>query len=182
MTGLATRLLKPSPETMKANPAHSLDGASASVFHFRGHLTTSARLFAYCLLTLICGLGCQRGRDETSYFAKSIDCLDHYLNTNAPSAEAAMLELERFTQDCEKVGSQGIDFNEYYAALYSRLYLLSHKLGKHENASRYYGLAAARWLKEYRRRGFPDPTEEKIRDQIEGVDRYFGEVEWKKEK
>ncbi|MBE0544704.1 MAG: hypothetical protein IH623_25475 [Verrucomicrobia bacterium] len=100
------------------------------------------------------------------------------MTTNDVGAEAAMLELERYTRECEKLGSRDIKFHQHYAAIYSRLYLVNKKLGRDQTADQYYQKAIEYWEREFARRGLPAPTPQEMCEQVEGVDRYLGEPQW----
>jgi hypothetical protein len=130
---------------------------------------------------LACLIGCRRAPDEFEYVANVTRLLDQYLNTNASGAGAAMLELEKYTRECERLGSREIKFNQHYAAIYSRLYLVEKALGKDNAAAEHYRKATEYWRKEFTRRGLPDPGVQEIREQIEHVDRYLVEPQWKGE-
>jgi hypothetical protein len=93
-----------------------------------------------------------------------------------------MLELEQYTRQCEKAGTRGIKFDQYYAAVYSRLYLVEKELGKHEAAEQYYQKAAESWQKFYAKEGQPRLTDEQMRKQIEEVNQRFQVPTWKGQK
>lgn len=144
--------------------------------------TLLGRAVLIAVLAVACITSCRRAPDETEHFTHAALLLQQYLTTNALGAEAAMLELEKYTRECEKAGSREIKFNQHYAAIYSRLYLVDKALGKQPSADRYYQLAADYWLKEFSKRDLPQPTPQQIREQIEKVDRHFEEPQWKGQK
>jgi hypothetical protein len=105
--------------------------------------------------------------------------LSIYLGTNAIGAETTMLKLEGYTLRCEKKGSGDIPFDQCYASIHSRLYLIEKHLGKSEAAERYYALAAKEWTRTYTASGQTAPTPEKMREQIEGVDAHLPLPSWR---
>ena len=129
---------------------------------------------------------CSRAPSSVDLFSKTTELLDQYLNTNALGAESAMLQLERYTHDCEKAGYRSglgdVKLDQAYGAVYARLYLVEKTLGKQQAADQYYQRASEYLVKTYATAGQPRPTPEQIREQIEGVDRYFVEPQWKNQK
>lgn len=94
-----------------------------------------------------------------------------------------MLPQERYFRDAEKAGYRGrdigIEINKAYATTYSRLYLVEKALGKSEAAQRHYQLAAEYWPKANKAHRHPEAmVPQTIREQIEGVNRYFGTPDW----
>jgi hypothetical protein len=112
-----------------------------------------------------------------------MELLEQYLTTNALGAEAAMLQLERYTREWEKAGYHGhvggIKLDQSYAGVYSRLYLVEKALGKEAAADQYYQQAARYWGRFYVADGRAHPTPEEIRQQIEKVDSSFIDAPWK---
>lgn len=131
-------------------------------------------------------VSCSRAPSGVDVFTKSAELVEQYLNTNALGAEAAMLQLERYTRDSEKAGYRGgvgsLKLDQAYAAVYSRLYLVEKVLGKQKAADEYYQKAAEHLWQSYAADGQPRPTPELIRERIESVDHYFVEPQWKNQK
>ena len=148
-------------------------------------LITLTRISYSALVALMAALfaGCTRPPDPKQVLLQSAQAIDQYLHTNAAAAEAIMLQQERYFRDAEKAGYRGreigIELNSAYAMTYSRLYLVEKALGKSEAAQRYYQLAAEYWPKANKADRHPESmVPQTIREQIEGVNRYFGSPDW----
>lgn len=132
-----------------------------------------------CITGCLFVVGCGRSSSSTEQFLKSAELVDTYLNTNAPGAEAAMLELEKLIHEWESRGATGIDYDQQYAAVYSRLILVTSALGKNQEAKTYYNRASNYWRKVYEKKGLPLPSTDQMLEQINAVDRHLTGVRWK---
>lgn len=135
--------------------------------------------FLSVVLIVVCLVGCSKVPSAVDHFAKVTELLDRYMNTNAVEAEAAMFASEQFTRMCEKAGSNGIEFDQFYAAVYSRLYLVDKELNKQDAAKRYYQMAAEKLQKMNAIDKKPPLSPAEVRERIEGVDAYFEAPLWK---
>jgi hypothetical protein len=131
------------------------------------------------LLLTILLVGCRQPPSHFEHSQRTAKSMEVYLSSSAVAAEVAILDLEKYTRECEEAGSPGINFDAAYAAIYSRLYLIDLRLGRREPAEAYYEKAASRWEREYRRRGLSLPTPEAMRQQITAVDGGIGEPQWR---
>jgi hypothetical protein len=93
--------------------------------------------------------GCAKCPTREECFAKQTQCLLIYCSSNAPAAEAALLDCADYVRRCEKAGVEGIPYHEVFARLYGRLYLVERHLGHSaaaerclEKYARYYGVAS----------------------------------------
>jgi hypothetical protein len=85
------------------------------------------------------------------YVVRLGEFLEVYLTTNAPAAEAAMIELLRLTQECERARTSHIEYDQQYAAIYSRMYLVQKKMSKTAEAQANHQKAIDYWQKFYTR-------------------------------
>jgi hypothetical protein len=125
-------------------------------------------------------VSCDRKPTAGDHVDRMMNAIEVYMFQSADQAEAAMLDLEKFTLECRAQGVVEISYDQHLAATYSRLYLLQKKLGKLESATNSFNLASNYWHTHYQNRGVPIPTAEEMPGEIEGVDRYFGTPVWKK--
>lgn len=126
-------------------------------------------------------LSCARAPTSLEHLRRETDLVGLYLKTNAPGAEAAMLELEKYTRRCERGGTRRVDFARTYAAIYSRLYLVEKRLGKREAAERYYHQAVSSWRLGCVAKGLLSPSDQEVLERIEGVDSRLQEPAWKRQ-
>jgi hypothetical protein len=61
---------------------------------------------------------------------KEVECLRCYCASNAAAAENALLECAWYTDQCRKAGVEGIQYDEVFARIYGRLYILERHLGR----------------------------------------------------
>jgi hypothetical protein len=144
------------------------------------HAASLPRFLAtLCIITASMSSSCSKRASPGDYLihvSKAVDC---YIHTNVIGAEAAMLDAEHYTKQCERTRVYGINFDQHYAAIYSRLYLVETALGNTNNAAKYYQLALERW-KRFNSEDNPEShVAETIDQQIKGVDRYFEKPIWK---
>jgi hypothetical protein len=81
--------------------------------------------------------GCAKCPTREECFAKEARCLSSYCSSNAAVAEAALLDCAAYAHRCEQAGIEGIPYNEVFARLYGRLYLVARYLGHSEVAEQY---------------------------------------------
>jgi hypothetical protein len=89
------------------------------------------------VLAGVCLVGCGKSPTRAEFLAKEAKCVQDYCASNAPTAEAALLECARYTQQCQKAGVKGILYDEVFARTYGRLYLVARHLGHNEEAEQY---------------------------------------------
>jgi hypothetical protein len=136
-----------------------------------------------CIVLLsVLWLGCQKAPSKLDIARKEVQLVERYLRGSAEDAKAAMLELESYIHQCQGAGSRGMDFDQAYAAVYSRLHLVGAYLQKPDLATSSYKKATACWQRFSQRGGQAQLTPEEIRERIEGVDRFVGRPAWKPEK
>jgi hypothetical protein len=102
----------------------------------------------HCLSFLvIAGLylsGCaQEHATRAELTRKEIKALKSYCTGTAQTAEADLLECERYSRCCQREGVSGIRFDEVLARTYGRLYLVEKHLGNNRAAEEYFQKAAA---------------------------------------
>jgi hypothetical protein len=121
---------------------------------------------------------CRPSASRADLMEKVVSAVEvYYTTSNADEAEKAMLELEILVTNGKAAGVSGLDFDQVYAALYSRLYRVQSYLGKQEHALENYRRAKEHWEKHYSRRGF-SYTVEDIQEQIEIGAQHFGNPKW----
>lgn len=130
------------------------------------HIVVRSALTIYLVFLTACH---RAGPSDTEFFSKATELAERYLNTNALGAEAAMHELKAYTQQCQRNGTRYVDFDQHYAAIYSRLYLVEKKLGKNAAAEEDFRKAVMYWRRVYVRKVTAQPTQEQIHGQIEGM-------------
>jgi hypothetical protein len=89
------------------------------------------------VLVGVCLAGCAKSPTREEFFAKEAKCVQYYCASNAPAAEAALLECAHYVQQCQKAGVNGILYDEVFARIYGRLYLVERHLGHSEAAEQY---------------------------------------------
>jgi hypothetical protein len=102
--------------------------------------------------------GCGNPPSKQEFLAMEAECVRCYTQSNALAAEAALLECVRFAEQCQKAGVRGILFDEVFARLYGRLYVVARHLGHNTQAERYlekYGRYHAALSTLTRRTGHP---------------------------
>jgi hypothetical protein len=82
--------------------------------------------------------GCSKKPSEREYFRKMMDTRVVYLYSNAPAAEAALLELEAFARKCQDARIWRVKFEKEFVFIYARLYLLNKHAGKESEAEAYF--------------------------------------------
>jgi hypothetical protein len=60
--------------------------------------------------------------------------LRYYCASSAPAAEAALLDCARYAEKCQKVAVPGIIYDEVFARIYGRLYIVERRLGNGDRA------------------------------------------------
>lgn len=73
------------------------------------------------------GCGQQPNREE--FQSRELKCLQCYYGSNAITAEAALIDCARDADRCQSAGVEGIQYNEVFARIYGRLYLVERHLG-----------------------------------------------------
>jgi hypothetical protein len=81
------------------------------------------------VLAGVCLAGCTKSPSREEFFAKEAKCVQYYCASNAPTAEAALLECARYAEQCQKAGVKGILYDDVFARIYDRLYLVERHLG-----------------------------------------------------
>jgi len=125
-------------------------------------------------------VGCSGAPNSHQYVRKSLDFVTRYLNSDAQSAEAALLEWERYALQCQQGGTKGVRFDQQFAAIYGRLSLVSKHLGKNDEAEDYFQKALDWSQRASARDGRQKQTPEQVRSWIEDLDRFVGVPLWKK--
>ena len=74
---------------------------------------------------------------------KEVECLRCYCASNAVTAETALLECARYAEQCRVAGVEGIQYDEVFARIYGRLYIVERYLGR--------SVAAEQCLQQYAR-------------------------------
>jgi hypothetical protein len=96
------------------------------------------RITAVCLVIVGPVLaGCSNRPTAEELFAHETQCLRCYCASNAPAAEAALLDCVQYAQQCQRAGVKGIQYDEVFGRLYGRLYLVERHLGHREAAEQY---------------------------------------------
>lgn len=90
-------------------------------------------LSGFVLLGL-CLAGCARCPTKEEFLSKEVKCLQCYCASNAIAAEAALLECARCADQCQKAGIEGIQYDEVFARIYGRLYVVERHLGRSKAA------------------------------------------------
>ena len=91
----------------------------------------------------LCFTGCDEERaTRAQLIKKERESLKCYCTGNAHTAEASLLECERYSRECLRQGVSGIIYDEVFARTYGRLYLVNKHLRRNEAAEHYYRLAA----------------------------------------
>ena len=131
------------------------------------------------VLAVVCLAGCAGKPTREEFFSRESECLKHYCASNLLAAEAALIELERYAQQCQQAGVGGIQYNEVFLRIYGRLYLVERRLGHSKEAerdlekyARFHGLSSTL----ARRMGRPHGEMERLID--EKVDQGL-QVGWK---
>jgi hypothetical protein len=128
-------------------------------------------------------VSCNKAPTSVEIFAKSIQYVDQYLNTNAVGAEAAILKLERYLLECQKAGYRAglgdIKLDQAFGGTYSRLYMIEKALGKDTAANQYYQKAAEHWRRLDSVEGRAPSAAGEIKQEIESVDARLAEPAWK---
>jgi hypothetical protein len=86
--------------------------------------------------------GCFRQPTKSEFLKIEADCFRCYCFSNAPVAEAALLECERYARQCQENSVNDILYDEVLFRTYGRLYLVSRHLGKRQAAEEYLQKAA----------------------------------------
>lgn len=81
--------------------------------------------------------GCARYPTKEELLSKEAQCLRCYCTSNAVAAEAALLECARCAEQCQTAGIEGIQYDEVFARIYGRLYIVERHLGHSEAAEQY---------------------------------------------
>lgn len=89
------------------------------------------------VLASVCLVGCGKGPTREEFLRHEGECVQCYCASNALTAEASLLEFARYAQECQKAGVQGILYDEVFARIYGRLYLLERHLGHSAEAEQY---------------------------------------------
>lgn len=89
------------------------------------------------VLAAVCLAGCAGRPTKEEFSSRESECLKCYCASNAPAAEAALLELERYARQCQTAGVTGIQYDEVFARIYGRLYLVERRLGHSKAAEQY---------------------------------------------
>ncbi len=98
--------------------------------------------------------GCtQQHATRAELIKKEIAALKSYCTGNARTAEAALLDSERYSRCCQLAGVNGILFDEVFARTYGRLYLVEKHLGKSGAAEEYFQKAAEHYQRSFAARG-----------------------------
>jgi hypothetical protein len=87
---------------------------------------------------VVCLPGCSKAPSGTQYLRTTYDFLVRYCTNDAVSAEAALLEWEAYAIQGHKAKVWRIKFDQEFAAIYGRLYLVERHLGKMEEAKMYF--------------------------------------------
>jgi hypothetical protein len=85
----------------------------------------------------LCLSGCSERPTREQFLGNAARSLQCYCASNAPSAEAALMEFERYAHQCRRAGIKGIPYDEVLARTYARLYLLERHLEHEAAAERY---------------------------------------------
>ena len=82
-------------------------------------------------------IGCSNKPTKEEFFAREVQCLRCYCASNAVTAEAALLDCAQYAQQCQQAAVKGISYDEAFARIYGRLYLLERHLGHDAAAEQY---------------------------------------------
>ena len=96
------------------------------------HITSASILVAG-----LCLVGCAKPPTAKEFLAKEGKCLECYCRSNALTAETALLDCVLYAQKCQKVGVNDILYDEVFARMYGRLYLVERHLGHNADAEQY---------------------------------------------
>lgn len=89
------------------------------------------------VLATVCLVGCAKCPTREEFLRKETECLKCYCVSNATAAEAALLECARYARQCQTAGVNGIKYDEVFARIYGRLYLVERHLGNSRAAEEY---------------------------------------------
>jgi len=89
------------------------------------------------VLAGLCLAGCDRSPTKEEFLSKEMQCLQCYCASNAVAAETALLDCARYADACQKAGIDGIQYDEVFARIYGRLYIVERHLGRSEAAEEY---------------------------------------------
>ena len=94
-------------------------------------------MFSGIVLAGVCLVGCAKYPTREEFLAKEARCVQYYCASNALTAEAALLECARYAKQCQEAGVNGILYDEVFARIYGRLYLVERHLGHNAEAEQY---------------------------------------------
>jgi len=102
-------------------------------------MDASMKRFMLVSLALVglCLAGCDKSPTREQFLSKEWKCLQCYCASNAVVAETALLDCARFAEQCRNAGVEGIQYDEVFARLYGRLYMVERRLGNNEAAEQY---------------------------------------------
>lgn len=144
-----------------------------------GLFFASVRLIALALVLASWVVGCKQAPSDVDYIERLAQAVTvYYSTTNAEEAEAAMLELEKFVDDCQRQGTKRVDFDASRGALYGRLRAVQIHLGKLDVAETNFHRSYENWERHYKRRGGVY-NDQDLRHQVEAIDAYFGQPNWR---
>ena len=81
--------------------------------------------------------GCAKSPTKQEFSAREAQCLRCYCSSNAPAAERALLDCADYARRCQEAGVEGIPYNQVFARIYGRLYLVERHLGNSGAAEQY---------------------------------------------
>jgi hypothetical protein len=87
-------------------------------------------------------VGCSKQPTKSEFLRIEADCFKCYCFSNAPVAEAALLECERYAHQCREHSVNHIPYDEVLFRIYGRLYLVSKHLDRSQAAEQYLQKAA----------------------------------------
>jgi hypothetical protein len=109
--------------------------------------------------------GCAQQPTLEEFVKREAQCLRHYCESDAIQAENALRDCLKYVQACERAGVTGISYDEVFARLYGRVYLVQRHLGQSREAEETlekYARFNAAYSREGRELGRPHGDMEKL--------------------
>jgi hypothetical protein len=91
-------------------------------------------LLAGLVVAGLCLGGCAPTLSKEEFQTKEVSCLQAYCASNALAAEASLRECAQYAEACQRAGIQGIQYDEVFARIYGRLYVVERRLGQSQMA------------------------------------------------
>jgi len=85
----------------------------------------------------LCLAGCSEAPTRKEFLAKETSSFQCYCVSNAVTAETALLDCVRYAEQCQQAGVKGILYDEVFARIYGRLYLVARHLGHNAEAEQH---------------------------------------------